>query len=263
MPKAEEFRKWVDADLLPKLCDEGTYDMTQDAPPSIQQAMNVVHQVTNAGASSSWMENDKVKILQLEKQLLEYEMKQIVPLKMEVMELKQQKVEMEKEFQERENKYQHIIKDLTIQANMTLTEFGVQGLLAKDNIEDNEKLRANLRRVKNRVIPELSERPEKEHYAVCYEYEKRGNKRIRVTRNQLAEIQVRDKIMEQCRENPARLIQETNEKIKNEAEPSTVAKRTGNSYTPEDIVNFVKNYTYNFAQTINIYNNTTIENKNK
>nr|WIE95342.1 hypothetical protein [Microctonus hyperodae filamentous virus] len=46
MPKAQEFRQWVNADLLPKLCDNGEYTINQDAPSSIQQALNVVHQVT-------------------------------------------------------------------------------------------------------------------------------------------------------------------------------------------------------------------------
>nr|WIE95321.1 hypothetical protein [Microctonus hyperodae filamentous virus] len=189
MPKAKEFQNWINADLLPKLCNEGEYSMQKNATRNIQQAMNVVHQVSNDGASASWMDNDKIQVLRL---------------KLELSEMKGEMMQQKLEFQERENKYQHVIKDLTRQANMTLTEFGVQGLLARDNIADNDQLRDNLRRVKDRVIPELSERPEKEQYATCYEYEKKGAKRIRVTRNQLAEIERRDKIMEQRRENPTK-----------------------------------------------------------
>nr|WIE95337.1 hypothetical protein [Microctonus hyperodae filamentous virus] len=360
MPKAKEFRNWINAELLPQLCDNGDYNMKKDAPQQIQQAMNVVHQVTNDGESVSWMENDKMQVLQLK---LELSQKDNV-----ILEKNQELLQQQLDFQQRENKYQMVIRELQVQANMTLTEFGVQGLLAKDNMADNDELRANLRRVKNRVIPELSERPEKEHYTVCYEYEKKGAKRIRVTRTQLTEVERRDKIIEQYKDNPtkknrakqyewlegadkflqikcpnpislwikirqlhphecygfkftnranteieflnedeirekyradmemckkndkandkiianfqalqllneddavakcltpsleakdrlARLIQETIEQIKNEAEPQTEAKRTVESYTPEDIVGFVKNYTFNIGNTINIVYN--------
>ncbi|ALD88501.1 BRO-B [Helicoverpa armigera nucleopolyhedrovirus] len=43
MPKAKEFRDWINSDLLPKLCDDGKYDMATDAPVGIAMGMNAVH----------------------------------------------------------------------------------------------------------------------------------------------------------------------------------------------------------------------------
>nr|WIE95284.1 hypothetical protein [Microctonus hyperodae filamentous virus] len=195
MPKAQEFRQWVNSDLLPKLCDNGIYDMVQDAPNNIQQAMNTVHQVTNEGASASWATNNEIEVLRLKLELSEQKGKYEREISL-----------IKLEFQERENKYQHMIKDLTVQANMTLTQFGLQGLLARDNIADNDELRSNLRAVKDRVIPEMSTCPEKEHFVVGYEYETNGRKRMRVTRNQRVEIDKRDKIIQHNLENPTKKI---------------------------------------------------------
>ncbi|QWO71651.1 BRO [Orgyia pseudotsugata single capsid nuclopolyhedrovirus] len=44
MPKAQEFKNWINSDLLPKLCDNGKYDMVIDAPADIAYGMNAVHQ---------------------------------------------------------------------------------------------------------------------------------------------------------------------------------------------------------------------------
>ncbi|AOW41493.1 bro [Trichoplusia ni granulovirus LBIV-12] len=55
MPKAQEFRDWINSDLLPKLCDEGKYDMAVDAPIEIAHGMNAVHVATNDGAEAPWL----------------------------------------------------------------------------------------------------------------------------------------------------------------------------------------------------------------
>lgn len=57
MPKAQEFKKWVNSDLLPKLCDEGNYNMIVDAPPEIACAMNAVHIATGEGNEAPWMKD--------------------------------------------------------------------------------------------------------------------------------------------------------------------------------------------------------------
>ncbi|AUS94247.1 bro4 [Trichoplusia ni ascovirus 6b] len=57
MPKAKEFRDWINTDLLPKLCDEGRYDMATDAPIEIANGMNAVHAITNDGKDAPWMKD--------------------------------------------------------------------------------------------------------------------------------------------------------------------------------------------------------------
>ncbi|AUS94246.1 bro3 [Trichoplusia ni ascovirus 6b] len=57
MPKAQEFRDWINTDLLPKLCDEGRYEMATDAPIEIASGMNAVHAITNDGKDAPWMED--------------------------------------------------------------------------------------------------------------------------------------------------------------------------------------------------------------
>ncbi|AWW14464.1 bro-3 [Hyposidra talaca nucleopolyhedrovirus] len=57
MPKAQEFRDWINSDLLPKLCDEGKYDMATDAPMDIANGMNAVHAAINDGAEAPWIKD--------------------------------------------------------------------------------------------------------------------------------------------------------------------------------------------------------------
>lgn len=57
MPKAQEFRNWINSDLLPKLCEDGRYDMAMDAPAEIAMGMNAVHVATNNGAEAPWMKD--------------------------------------------------------------------------------------------------------------------------------------------------------------------------------------------------------------
>lgn len=56
MPKAQEFKNWINSDLLPKLCDDGKYDMATDAPMEISSGMNAVHAATN-GTEAPWMKD--------------------------------------------------------------------------------------------------------------------------------------------------------------------------------------------------------------
>jgi len=58
-------------------------------------------------------------------------------------------------FIEKEHIYQMAIKDFIVQNNMTTTEFSVYRLLAKNNIEDNQKLCQNLQQIENRIVPNM------------------------------------------------------------------------------------------------------------
>nr|WRQ96261.1 bro-b [Mamestra configurata nucleopolyhedrovirus A] len=106
MPKAQEFKNWVNSDLLPKLCNDGDYNMVKDAPIDITQSMNVIHSVTNDGKEAPWLKDLS-------------ELKQIVALKDQIIAIKDE-----------EN------KKLTVnlqEANQNLTVAN-QGLLQAFNI---------------------------------------------------------------------------------------------------------------------------------
>nr|UVZ35029.1 BRO-B [Melanchra picta nucleopolyhedrovirus] len=106
MPKAQEFRNWINSDLLVKLCDTGEYHMQTDAPADIAEGMNAVHSVTNDGKEALWIKDLS-------------ELKQIVALKDQIIAMKDE-----------EN------KKLTVnlqEANQNLTVAN-QGLLQAFNI---------------------------------------------------------------------------------------------------------------------------------
>nr|AMO27816.1 BRO-L [Lymantria dispar multiple nucleopolyhedrovirus] len=60
MPRAQEFKQWISSNLLPKLCQEGEYSMSKDAPSDIAQGMNAVHAATNEGREAPWMKDLEV-----------------------------------------------------------------------------------------------------------------------------------------------------------------------------------------------------------
>ncbi|AIE47819.1 bro [Peridroma alphabaculovirus] len=72
MPAAKKFKAWNSNDLLPTLCDEGQYNMVNDAPAEIVQGMNAVHAATNDGAEAPWLKdiNDLKNIIVQKDQLL-------------------------------------------------------------------------------------------------------------------------------------------------------------------------------------------------
>ncbi|ABO37308.1 Bro14 [Heliothis virescens ascovirus 3e] len=85
---------------------------------------------------------------------------------------------------------------------MTMTQFAVNALLAKDNIEENTQMRQTLTNVSGRVVPEMKEQPHKEEYITGYERTVNGRKRIRMCRSQLNEIEQQDKAIQRYRESP-------------------------------------------------------------
>ncbi|AOL56752.1 BRO-A [Chrysodeixis includens nucleopolyhedrovirus] len=74
MPRAQEFRDWINSDLLPKLCDKGEYSMAKDAPADIAVGMNAVHAATNDGAEAPWMRDLtelKTSIVEKDKKIID------------------------------------------------------------------------------------------------------------------------------------------------------------------------------------------------
>lgn len=57
MPAAKQFQAWNTGKLLPKLCQEGEYNMAKDAPVDVALGMNAVHAVTNNGREAPWLKD--------------------------------------------------------------------------------------------------------------------------------------------------------------------------------------------------------------
>lgn len=119
-----------------------------------------------------------------------------------VSELKRNYEHQISEFKEREYKMQLSMKDMANAANTTMTQFAVNALLAKDNIEENQQMRQTLTNVSGRVVPEMKEQPHKEEYITGYERMVNGKRRIRMCRSQLHEIEQQDKAIQRYRESP-------------------------------------------------------------
>nr|QDH05956.1 Ld-bro-c [Lymantria dispar multiple nucleopolyhedrovirus] len=104
------------------------------------------------------------------------------------------------EFKKREYEMKLAMQRLSEAANMTMTQFAVNALLAKDNIEENQQMRKTLVEVSDRVVPALSDRPHKEEYITGYERTVNGKRRIRMCRSQLNEIEQQDRTMQRYRD---------------------------------------------------------------
>ncbi|GIY52790.1 baculovirus repeated ORF c [Caerostris extrusa] len=64
MPKAIEFKHWVNNDLLPTLCETGEYSMVMDAPLTQAAQINAVHQVTSVNGEPSTWYQEKIQLLE-------------------------------------------------------------------------------------------------------------------------------------------------------------------------------------------------------
>lgn len=69
MPKAQEFKSWVNSDLLPKLCDDGDYNMVKDAPVNVIQGMNAIHTIAHDGREAPYLSELKNTIVQKDKMI--------------------------------------------------------------------------------------------------------------------------------------------------------------------------------------------------
>ncbi|GIY83029.1 hypothetical protein CDAR_202971 [Caerostris darwini] len=64
MPRAIEFKHWVNNDLLPTLCETGEYSMVTDAPVAQAAQINAIHQVTSVNGEPSTWYQEKIKLLE-------------------------------------------------------------------------------------------------------------------------------------------------------------------------------------------------------
>nr|QGX02276.1 bro-c [Mamestra configurata nucleopolyhedrovirus A] len=171
LPAAEEFQRWLFEEVLPQLKKTGTYSVQEEA---VQLKIKLLEANTTIANNNTTISEIK---LNHERQIAE--------------------------FKEREYKMKLQMQDLANAANMTMTQFAVNALLAKDNIEENEQMRQTLTEISKRVVPALTEQPHKEEYITGYERLVNGKRRIRMCRTQLNEIEQQDKAIQRYREESA------------------------------------------------------------
>ncbi|AMF83809.1 bro-A [Cnaphalocrocis medinalis granulovirus] len=182
LPAAEEFQRWLFEEVLPELRKTGKYNI-QNKQQTSTEIVNYDKKLADA----------QIETLQLKLQLSE--------ANITISEIKRNYEHQMAEYKEREYKMQLQMNDLVNAANMTMTQFAVNALLAKDNIEENHQLRQTLTDISSRVVPELKEQPHKEEYITGYERMVNGKRRIRMCRSQLHEIEQQDKVIQRYREN--------------------------------------------------------------
>ncbi|ABQ52058.1 bro-6 [Spodoptera litura granulovirus] len=199
LPAAEEFQRWLFEEVLPELRKTGKYNI-QD-----QQASSGTDIIANVAEM-------KIKLLEqrLDHQsvVAKYDaqvaqLNQIIAMnETTISELRRNYEQQISEFKERDYKAQLRMKDLANAANMTMTQFAVNAMLARDNIQENQQLRQTLTSVSDRIVPELKEQPHKEEYITGYERVVNGKRRIRMCRSQLNVIDQHDKVIRRYRDNP-------------------------------------------------------------
>lgn len=185
-PEAKLFKRWVTSEVLPSIHRTGGYNIRE-------------------GNGTSLAEYDKkLADVQMDAMKLKLELSEahttIAKCDTTVSEMKRNYEQQISQYKEREYKMQLQMKDLANAANMTMTQFAVNALLAKDNIEENEQMRQTLTNVSGRVVPEMTEQPHKEEYITGYERTVNGKRRIRMCRSQLNEIEQQDKAIQRYRE---------------------------------------------------------------
>ncbi|AXU41506.1 BRO-D [Alphabaculovirus altermyunipunctae] len=204
LPAAEEFQRWLFEEVLPELRKTGKYSIQDKQESSSTEIANYDKQL-----AETQMEVMQLKLNNIQT-VAKYDA-QIAEMSLVISELKRDHslviVEMKRnyehqmnEYKEREYKMQLAMKDLANAANMTMTQFAVNALLAKDNIEENEQMRQTLTNISGRVVPEMNQQPEKEEYITGYERMVNGKRRIRMCRSQLNEIEQQDKAIQRYRE---------------------------------------------------------------
>ncbi|AQQ80288.1 BRO-A [Betabaculovirus altermyunipunctae] len=187
LPAAEEFQRWLFEEVLPELRKTGKYC--------------IEHKPTSVANYDKKLAEAQIKCLQLELKLNQADMK-LTQADTTIAQIKQNYERQILEFKEREFRLQMEMKDLTVKANMTMMQYGISTLLARDNIKQNEEMRDCMSLASDRLVPSIANQPEKEHYVTCYDRTVNGRKRIRVKRSQFGDVQQCDKMAKKFRQNP-------------------------------------------------------------
>nr|ANS70958.1 baculovirus repeated ORF i [Lymantria dispar multiple nucleopolyhedrovirus] len=218
-PMAKEKMKYVYETILPTIRKTGRFEtpktsqvVNYDAEMAEMKIKLLEAQMEQQAIAAKLAEaqHDKERTMAVyDAKLAEHERLSLV----QKMEHQQQLAECK----EREHQMQLQIQQLTTAANMTMTQFAVNALLAKDNIEENQQMRNTLSEIKDRVVPPMTEHPRKMEYIAGYERTTAdGKKRIRVTRSQLHEVEQCDKAIERFKNSSRQAC---------DAEPASKSKR--------------------------------------
>nr|WAK98612.1 ORF113 Ld-bro-i [Lymantria dispar multiple nucleopolyhedrovirus] len=183
-PMAKEKMKYVYETILPTIRKTGKFEMSKTSD------------VINYDARMAEM---KVELLE-EKMKHQSTVACLAEKERAIVEIKLEHERQLAEFKKREYEMRLAMQRLSEAANMTMTQFAVNALLAKDNIEENQQMRKTLVEVSDRVVPALSDRPHKEEYITGYERTVNGKRRIRMCRSQLNEIEQQDRTMQRYRD---------------------------------------------------------------
>nr|QNH90511.1 bro-c [Mamestra configurata nucleopolyhedrovirus A] len=188
LPAAEKFQKWLFEEVLPELRRTGKYDMSEAASTSTE-IVNYDKKLAEAQMDAMRL---KLELSEANTTIAKYDTT--------ISEMKRNYEHQMGEYKEREYRMQLTMKDMANAANTTMTQFAVNALLAKDNIEENQQMRQTLTNVSGRVVPEMKEQPHKEEYITGYERMVNGKRRIRMCRTQLNEIEQQDKAIQRYRD---------------------------------------------------------------
>jgi prophage antirepressor-like protein len=202
MPKANEFKLWVNGEVLPQIIDEGSYDLARDATSKKRQEISALKDLLSgneAGPSSSTaiantttatdINSTIQTIIALQRsyenslqQSYENALQQSHENQAMKEELAKALSEKEKALLEKEIANLKLNNErLNFKLNNMAIHWGAQALMARDNIENNDQLRSQITAVTNRVTPDISTQPHKQEFIVCY---KMGENRIKVVRGQ-------------------------------------------------------------------------------
>jgi prophage antirepressor-like protein len=142
LPAAEEFQRWLFEEVLPELRKSGIYSSQDQQASCSKDVVNYDKKLANA----------QMETLQLKLKLSEANTT-IANYNTTISEMKRNYEQQISEFKEREYKMQMNVKDLANAATTTMTQFAVNALLARDNIEENEQMRQTLTDISGRVVP--------------------------------------------------------------------------------------------------------------
>ncbi|ADD73779.1 BRO-F [Lymantria xylina nucleopolyhedrovirus] len=133
-PEAQHFKHWVTSEVLPSIKKTGKYDMCSQASSSTE-VVNYDKQLADAQIQALRLQLLNTQIIaKYDAQVAELN-QQMVKYDLQISEIKRNYEHQMAEYKKREHQMQLQIQQLTTAANMTMTQFAVNALLAKDNIE--------------------------------------------------------------------------------------------------------------------------------
>ncbi|MBT0716655.1 hypothetical protein DOLIC_00134 [Dolichomitus sp. PSUC_FEM 10030005] len=203
-PETEKFTGWICEDVLPSIRRIGTYRIEKEKESALLDINNrmLTYQLQNVEMSKqiATLQSDAEKQLVAVKNDAE---RQLALVKSEseqmILSTRLANVETLRQVQSQyyiaENRYKMLeykteleIQQLKALARTNLMEFAVNGLLARDNIEQNNMLRGILKRIAPRVVPEV-QNVQQHDYVAIYRYLRNKIDYFRVIRGQLRYIE--------------------------------------------------------------------------